>query len=145
MPKITRISPPEAQKLIHQEGYVYLDVRSEPEYEAGHPAGAHNVPLMQSTPSGMMPNPDFLRVVQALYGGAAKLILGCRSGQRSMRAAEMMQNAGFGDLVELRPGFDGARDPFGSIIEAGWAAQGFPCESQTPGASYEELKRKAGI
>ncbi len=145
MPKILRVSAPEAKELLDQQGYLYLDVRSEPEYEAGHPAGAHNVPLMQAGPAGMQPNPDFLRVVEALYPKDAKLIMGCRSGQRSMRAAEMMQAAGFGDLVDLRPGFDGARDPFGSIVEAGWSALGLPSESKTPGASYAELKRKAGL
>ena len=39
MANIKRVSPAEAKTLM-DEGYVYLDVRSEPEFAAGHPAGA---------------------------------------------------------------------------------------------------------
>lgn len=144
MPNIRRVSAPEAKDLLDREGYVLLDVRSEPEYEAGHPAGAQNVPFLHSGPSGMQPNPDFMSIVEALYPKSAKLLIGCRSGGRSMRAAEMMQAAGYTDLIDLRPGYDGARDPFGAVIEPGWAPSGLPTETSTPGSSYAELKQKAG-
>ena len=45
MANIPRVSPQEAKKLI-DEGYTYLDVRTEVEYAAGHAVGAHNVPVM---------------------------------------------------------------------------------------------------
>src|ERR1700733_8748233 len=103
MASIKRVSPAEAKQLVDQ-GYVYLDVRSEPEFAAGHPAGAHNVPVMNAGPRGMAPNPDFLSVVEALYPKDARLVVGCRSGQRSMRAAEMMSAAGYTGLVDQRAG-----------------------------------------
>ena len=43
---IKHVDVKEAYRLQGEEGYAYIDVRSIPEYEAGHPAGAHNVPLL---------------------------------------------------------------------------------------------------
>ena len=34
----------QAHALQQNEGYTYVDVRSVPEFDAGHPAGAQNVP-----------------------------------------------------------------------------------------------------
>lgn len=144
MANLTRVSPAEAKKLIDDEGYIYLDVRSVPEYAAGHPAGAHNVPLMHSGPGGMRPNPDFLDVVLALYPKDAKLVVGCRSGQRSAKAAEMLAGAGYTQLIDQRAGFEGVRNAFGAVAEPGWSGLGLPQESLTPGASYAELKAKVG-
>jgi rhodanese-related sulfurtransferase len=144
MSKIQRVSPAEAKRLIDEEGYLYLDVRSEPEYAAGHPAGAHNVPILHAGPGGMKPNPDFLGVVGALYPKDAKIVVGCRSGQRSMRAAEAMVSAGYTRIVDQRAGFEGPRDAFGAVTEPGWGPAGLPVEQATPGASYAELRQKAG-
>ena len=143
MASIKRVSPAEAKTLM-DEGYVYLDVRSEPEFAAGHPKGAHNVPVMHSGPRGMTPNPEFLAVVEAAFPKDAKLVLGCRSGGRSMRAAEMMIAAGFTNIVDQRAGFEGARDAFGQLTEPGWAPAGLPVETATAGGSYAEIKAKAG-
>ena len=33
----------EAHRLVGAEAYTYVDVRSIPEYEQGHPAGAQNI------------------------------------------------------------------------------------------------------
>ena len=64
-----RISPAEAKALL-DEGYVYVDVRSIPEFDAGHPRGAYNVPLNHQGPNGMQPNPDFLAVTGVTAAGA---------------------------------------------------------------------------
>ena len=40
----TRISPQEASAKL-AEGWTYVDVRTEQEFEAGHPPGAVNVPI----------------------------------------------------------------------------------------------------
>jgi rhodanese-related sulfurtransferase len=141
---IQRFSPAEAKELIDEYGYTYLDVRSEPEFAAGHPAGAQNIPVMHAGPGGMTPNPDFLAVVQAVYPKDAKLVLGCKAGGRSLKAAEMMIDAGYTGLVDQRAGFDGPRDAFGALTEKGWGPAGLPVETTTPGGSYAELKAKAG-
>ncbi|WP_437577965.1 rhodanese-like domain-containing protein [Sorangium sp. So ce887] len=144
MADIKRVSPEQAKKLIDEEGYLYLDVRSEPEYGAGHPSGAHNVPLLHAAAGGMKPNQDFLDVVCSLYPKDAKIIVGCRSGQRSMRAAEAMVSAGYTAVIDQRAGFEGPRDAFGALTEKGWGPAGLPVETTTPGASYAELQQKAG-
>lgn len=143
MANIKRVSPQEAKQLIDAEGYVYLDVRSEPEYAAGHPSGAQNIPIMHAGASGMQPNIEFLDIVEALYPKETKIVVGCRSGQRSLRAAEVLTSAGYTNIVDQRAGFDGSRDSFGGVAEAGWGATGLPVESATPGASYAELKQRA--
>jgi rhodanese-related sulfurtransferase len=139
---ITRISPADAKKLIDEQGYTYVDVRTEAEYAAGHPKGAQNVPVMNSGARGMEPNPDFLKVVQAAYPKDAKLVLGCRGGVRSMRAAQMLVDAGFTSIVEQRAGWEGARNAFGAVTEPGWSPAGLPTETTTPGGSYAELKQR---
>jgi rhodanese-related sulfurtransferase len=143
MATFPRISPEEARKLMDNEWYIYLDVRTEPEYATGHPTGAHNIPVMHAGSAGMTPNPDFLSVVSAVYPKDQKLIVGCKAGGRSMRAAEMLTSAGFTNVVDQRAGFDGSRDAFGALTELGWAPQGLPIETTTPGVSYAELKGKA--
>lgn len=132
---VKRLSPDEARALIDKEGYAYLDVRSVPEFEAGHPTGAFNVPLMHMGPGGMSPNPDFMAVVQKTFPADAKLVLGCKGGGRSLRAAEMLQASGFTNIVDQRAGFEG------SPAEAGWRPRGLPTTTEAePGRDYESLR-----
>src|SRR4051812_43377222 len=98
-----RVSPAEAFELM-QQGYVYLDVRSVPEFEQGHPAGAYNVPLCFLTPEGMRDNAAFVVLVSACFERSQKLVLGCHSGTRSLRAAELLQAAGYEHVIEQRAG-----------------------------------------
>ncbi|MDW8249210.1 MAG: rhodanese-like domain-containing protein [Myxococcales bacterium] len=142
---LTRVQPAEAYALLEQ-GYVYIDVRSEGEFLEGHPPGACNVPILHTDESGTrVPNPDFLSVMEANFPKDAKLLLGCRSGQRSTRAAEILRSAGYTHLAELRTGFDGVRDPFGAVVEKGWKASGLPVAYEpAPGCSYDDLRRKVG-
>jgi len=131
---LKRISPAEALEMMEEEGYAYLDVRSIPEFEAGHPTGAYNVPLLHAGPGGMMPNPDFLAVVQKSFPPETKLVLGCRGGVRSVKAAEVLMAHGYTEIVEQRAGYEGARG------EPGWVRQGLPSTTQPePARSYAEL------
>jgi rhodanese-related sulfurtransferase len=137
---VKRVSPQEADALVKEGGHAYLDVRSIPEFDAGHPAGAYNIPLLHATPSGMRPNPDFLSVVAAAFAKDAKLVLGCRTGIRSLRAAQGLLDAGFETVVDQRAGFHGARDPFGQVQEAGWQDAGLDVATDAePGRAYEAL------
>jgi rhodanese-related sulfurtransferase len=140
---LKRVSPSEAFELINAEGFQYLDVRTEAEWNAGHPAGAHNVPFMVSGPTGLVPNDDFLRVVKSLYAADHRLVLGCKAGGRSLKAAKLLLSEGFTDIVDQRAGWDGLRDNFGRVTEPGWTAAGLPSEEATLGASYQELKSRS--
>lgn len=143
MSDVKRISPQEAAALCQSEGYTYLDVRTEAEWAAGHPAGAHNLPLLLSGPGGLVPNPRFLALALALYPKDTKLVVGCKSGGRSLKAATALIGAGFTAIVEQRAGWDGARNSFGKVTEPGWTQAGLPSEQETEGGSYAELTRKA--
>src|SRR5262249_17193236 len=108
---VKRVTPPEAAALLGQ-GWAYLDVRSIPEFEVGHPAGAANIPLLHYGPEGMTPNADFERVVEATFPRDAKLVVGCKVGGRSLQAAALLMAAGYGEVLDMRGGFMGERDAF---------------------------------
>ncbi len=139
---IQRVSPQEAQRLVSDEGWTLVDVRSIPEYEAGHPAGAYNVPWAHAVNGAMQPNPEFLAVMQQRFARDAKLLLACRSGGRSMKAAEALASVGYTQLTDQRAGWDGARDAFGRVQEVGWSGAGLPSASG-PDAErgYDAVKR----
>jgi rhodanese-related sulfurtransferase len=143
---VRHVSVTEA-RAMQEQGAVYIDVRSTPEFLQGHPAGAVNVPLFEpdEETGQMMPNPDFLRVVKATYPTDATLLVGCQMGGRSMRAAQMLEAFGFAEVANVRGGFGGAHDPMsGRAIDPGWAESGLPVE-RTPaaGASYTDLLARA--
>jgi rhodanese-related sulfurtransferase len=139
--EIKPVSPEEAQQLMAQ-GYVYVDVRSEPEFEAGHPTGALNVPLMNAGPGGMTPNPDFLKVMEQAFNKDSKLIVGCKAGGRSRRAAEMLVKVGFEHIADQSAGWDGGRDAFGRALP-GWNQKGLPAETGKPtGQSYADVSQR---
>ena len=139
-----RISPEEAQRLMIEEGYVYLDVRTEAEFTQGHPAGAYNVPIMLPAEHGMQENAEFVRIVQATFEGAERIVVGCRSGNRSQTAARRLLDAGFRQVVAQRAGFGGARDPFGKQTAPGGREAGLPCsDGVEPGRDYESLRARA--
>jgi rhodanese-related sulfurtransferase len=135
--EIRQTTPPEAHATMGREpGAVYLDVRTEPEFAAGHPAGARNVPVFFYDPAGgpPKPNPDFVAVVQRTFPPGTKLIVGCQAGGRSQRACEILAQAGFTDLTNVRGGYGGSHDV------AGWEQSGLPVERGTPpGTGYAEL------
>jgi rhodanese-related sulfurtransferase len=132
---------------LQQKGHTYVDIRSSAEFQDGHPAGALNVPLIeQDEESGqMLPNPDFVRVMQANFAPDAKLLVGCQSGGRSARAAQILATFGFTDVSNVTGGFGGARDPMsGRVVDPGWAGSGLPVETTTPpGQGYPELAARA--
>jgi len=137
-----RISPKEA-KALQDEGWTYLDVRSEGEFEKAHPAGAINIPLLHAAAAGMSPNPDFMRVVETVLSKEAKIVVGCLSGGRSLRAAQMLEAAGYQNVVDQRAGFGGAKDPMGKVTEPGWAAENLPVETgRPPQRSYSDLSKR---
>jgi rhodanese-related sulfurtransferase len=72
------LKPNAAKSLLESgEGWVYVDVRTEPEFEAGHAAGAWNVPFAVPDATGRMAlNPQFLDVMRRIFPSDARLVLG---------------------------------------------------------------------
>jgi rhodanese-related sulfurtransferase len=112
------------------EGAAYIDVRSRAEFAAGRPAGAINVPLLDNDEDtgALMPNPDFVRVMRCNFAAHAPLLIGCQSGGRSSRAAQILAAFGFTQLTNVPAGY------------AGWEPSGLPIDTATPPPrAYEEL------
>jgi rhodanese-related sulfurtransferase len=123
-----RVSPSEAHDLM-AKGYTYVDVRSTPEFERGHPAGSTHIAFAESGSMGMQPNPDFVAQFAAKFAKDAKVIVGCEAGGRSARAAAALEQQGFTSVVDQRAGFGGARGPGGVVTEQGWRDAGLPVET----------------
>ena len=140
------VTPQEAHNLLEgDEQYIYLDVRSVPEFEAGHPEGAINIPIMHFNPGiGMSPNQDFLTVVEANLPKDAKLLVGCKTGGRSARACELLTQIGYTNVANVRGGFVGAMDNSGRLVEPGWSMLNLPTSNEAgDNARYESLAAKA--
>jgi len=142
---VRSISPREAADLLSGgNGHVYLDVRSVQEFSEGHPRFARNIPLLHHDPhSGkLVRNLDFLKVVQANFPPSTPILLGCFSGDRSLKAAEILERAGYRSVVNVRCGFGGSRDNLGRVADPGWAALGLPVDQEKrPGESYDSLRK----
>jgi rhodanese-related sulfurtransferase len=129
---IPQTTPTEAFATLQQyPDAVYLDVRTEGEFEAGHPAGARNVPVLVLDPATRepRPNPEFVATVERTLPRSTKLIVGCQAGGRSQHACELLAQAGWKDLTNVRGGFGGARDHSGRVVVPGWREAGLPVET----------------
>lgn len=143
---IAEISPEEAKRRLDEGGHIYLDVRTVAEFQAGRAPGALNIPVAVMNPAvGRMElNPDFVRVVAANLPSDARLIVGCKSGQRSAAAIEILQQHGYRNLTNLAGGFGGIVDASGQVLQEGWSTMGFPVERGAgDDVSYEALRARA--
>ncbi|MCB9557948.1 MAG: rhodanese-like domain-containing protein [Deltaproteobacteria bacterium] len=137
------LTPIEAQALLESdERAIYLDVRSETEFAAGHPEGAYNVPLIASTPAGPMPNPDFVATVERAFSKDTPIACGCQVGGRSARAVQMLTAAGFTNVANVIGGFAGGPDPRNGSPVAGWHAAGLPVSDQDDGRDHASVRNK---
>ena len=134
---IRRIDPEEARQLLDsQEGYTYLDVRSEEEFAQGHVPGAVNIPVATSNPlgAGLVANPDFNRQVAEQLDKDSKIITACLRGGRSLKAAMMLTAEGYTGIVDMLGGYDAELDAFGNVVVEGWARRGFPTTTEDVGS-----------
>jgi rhodanese-related sulfurtransferase len=133
--------------LMADREAVYLDVRTEEEFAAGHPVGAINVPVAFSDlAGGMLLNPDFLKLVESLLPHDKRIFCGCQSGGRSQKGAEILMETGFTDVTNVHGGYGGARDPSGQLLVPGWIDNGLPISTEVDEAnSYVGLKQKTGL
>jgi rhodanese-related sulfurtransferase len=143
---IKELTPQQAYEALQANpDAIYVDVRTEREFSAGHPAGAVNIPVAFPDPArGMAINPDFVAVVEKHFPKEKKIIVGCQAGPRSNAAAGLLLKAGYQDVSNLIGGFGGMRDAMGNVLALGWVASGLPV-SQDNGedVSYQSLAAKA--
>lgn len=137
---IPQITPEDAAAVLKRKSNtVYLDVRTEEEFRAGHPRGAYNVPVVFfDTSHRPNANPEFDSVVQAAFARETPLLVGCQSGVRSQHAAERLRSLGFADVTNVAGGFGG------SPAARGWRDSGLPVDRGDPeGRSYADLEKRS--
>ena len=127
------ISPLEAWDLLREhDDAVLVDVRTDAEWRyVGVPdtSGLGRPTVLVewvSYPSGAR-NDKFLdQLTQAGVTGAGPVIFLCRSGQRSIAAAEAATAAGIEPSYNVLDGFEGSLDEDGHRGATGWRALGLP-------------------
>lgn len=87
-------SPMEATQLLNREDALLLDVREDNEFKQGHIMGARHVPLRLLS--------ERLKDLEAYR--ERPVIVSCRSGQRSARAATTLKKHGFNRVYNLAGG-----------------------------------------
>src|SRR5688500_8454101 len=98
-------------ELENDPTVIYLDVRSIPEFQQGHPIRAVNIPILHFLPGmGMLPNQDFEKVVEANLSKNTRLVVGCKSGARSARACEILIAMGYTHVANDRGGVVGVME-----------------------------------
>lgn len=105
---IKEISPSEAQTAVAKAYSQFIDVRTPEEYAGGHAARAVNIPLDTLTSSL-----DKLEKNEPVY-------LICQTGNRSKKAAVMLKDAGFNNVLNITGG------------TVAWQAAGLPMENKPP-------------
>ena len=87
-----QITQEEAKKIMNQqEGYVILDVRTQEEFEMGYIPGAICIP--NETISE--------KVVEQLPDKEQLILIYCRSGNRSKKAADKLVKLGYTNIKEF--------------------------------------------
>ena len=137
------VDPSEAADMV-EDGAFILDVRTPQEWNwVGHPGenklgdGAElegyvlNVAYKvyhegYSKGDVLIVNTQFVKDVKRLLDKDAAIITMCRSGKRSVYAAEALEDAGFTDVYNMLTGFEGAKDDAGYRTESGWKIDGLP-------------------
>jgi rhodanese-related sulfurtransferase len=143
--EIKRITPEQTKELLDSNtGYIYLDVRTVPEFGAGHIPDAKNIPVVEPDASGrMLLNPRFVEITEANFGKDVKCITGCQKGGRSIKAAELLLTAGFPNVLDMRGGFGGETDEVGQVTFPGWSLRHLPTTRDSAAEDrYEDLAKK---
>ena len=113
------LSAKEAQTMLDSDTLSYLiDIRSSMEFLfVGHPIGAIHIPWMDEPDWDI--NPHFVADVRKLLLGGtvcstkdhcAKIILICRSGNRSETAGELLLGSNLQQVYHIADGFEGDLD-----------------------------------
>lgn len=104
---LPQMTAQELNERLHADGLQVLDVRREPEWQAGHIARAAWFPL------------DQFRVSAPEVDPVAPLAVHCQGGYRSMIACSLLRRAGINNVINVIGGFDG------------WRNAGLPVEQET--------------
>jgi rhodanese-related sulfurtransferase len=88
------ISPKEAATMFSEQKAIIIDVREDSEWKERHIAGAIHIPLAQVAS----------RISELTQYKDSNIVVQCRSGKRSAKAASTLQEAGFTKVYNLTGG-----------------------------------------
>ena len=137
MPILPLSSGEAIERTAADKSLVHIDVRSEPEFAAGHAPNAYNLPLLHAAAGGMTPNPRFVDEVAAAFPDKnTPIMVSCKAGGRSARAAVVLEGLGYTQIADQVGGWSGGNG------DLGWLASGGASVTEAlPGHSYLELRR----
>jgi rhodanese-related sulfurtransferase len=109
LPYAGGVGPKLAFELFSAGDALLVDIRTAEERKfVGHVPGSLHVAWASGT--AMTRNPRFVRELEAKTGKSANVLLLCRSGKRSVLAAEAATKAGFSRVFNVLEGFEGEID-----------------------------------
>lgn len=105
---------------------VFIDVRSEMEHMfVGHPVGSMLIPWVDGPNWDVDPN--FVNHVKKAASVSRPVVLICRSGRRSVDAAQMLEKSGLQEVYNVLHGFEGDLDEHHHRnSHNGWQFDGLP-------------------
>lgn len=126
------VDPQQAWEMLAADpDAVLVDVRTEAEWRfVGVPdtSSLDRGALLVEWNTARGRNPDFLDELAAhgITPGSGPVLFLCRSGVRSIAAAQAATAAGISPAYNITEGFEGALDDAGHRGGAGWRASGLP-------------------
>ena len=93
-PKVEVLEKQQYLALV-KKGYAVIDVRTPEEYEEGHIGGAKNINVKSEA---------FVTEIEK-FSKSDTILVYCRSGRRSLYAAQVMVSFGFQKIYDLEGGF----------------------------------------
>ena len=129
---VAEVNPKQAWDILREKPTaILLDVRSKVEFDyVGHPVDAVHVPLQEAP--DWQTDPDFVQKVIEQLGESSRditILIICRSGKRSMLAAQLLAAQGYTHTANIAEGFEGDLDENrhrGNVN--GWRFHGLPWE-----------------
>jgi len=129
---VAEVNPKQAWNILREKPTaILLDVRSKVEFDyVGHPVDAVHVPLQEAP--DWQTDPDFVQKVIERLGESSRditILTICRSGKRSMLAAQLLEAQGYTHTANIAEGFEGDLDENrhrGNVN--GWRFHGLPWE-----------------
>lgn len=92
---IKTVSADEFAQIIKSDSVILVDVRTADEYNAGHIDGARNIDVLKD---------DFNNIATTSLPKNKEIAVYCRSGKRSMKAANILAKDGF-KVINLKGGW----------------------------------------
>jgi rhodanese-related sulfurtransferase len=86
-----KISPEEAKEIMDNEESIVLDVRTKSEYDQGHIEGSVLLPVDEISS----------KAEEVLKDKSAKILVYCRSGNRSATAAKTLIEMGYENVLDF--------------------------------------------